>query len=189
MTLLQKLYAKQKADRLKAQIRLEKRRGYARAGRERARARALAEGGLQDLPIETQVAIGAAETPAVAAEPADASVEDLVTRLTAIRERIWRLQSVFAVSLSQETAIEANKYLVLFQALAEQLKAKAPAELGRLVSGHESLLLSPPVPVKQTIPLDVQRFCEIRWEASQSPMRRPPKRDADNVGDGLGWML
>ena len=62
--LFRQLIAKQKADKLKAQLRLEKRRGYARAGREREKARALAESGLQDLPIETQVAIE--ETPAPA---------------------------------------------------------------------------------------------------------------------------
>jgi len=119
----------------------------------------------------------------------DDSVESLVSRLTAIRERIWRLQSVFAVSLAHDVALEANQYLTLFQSLAQELKAKDPAKLDDLVRGHESLLQSPPIPIKQTIPLDVQRLAEIRWEASQSPTRRAPKRPADAVPDGLGWML
>ena len=66
---------------------------------------------------------------------------------------------------------------------------KDPSAVENLVRGHESLLLSPPIPTKKTVPIETQRWCEMRWEAQQSPTRSAPKRDADNVGDGLGWML
>jgi hypothetical protein len=188
MTLLQRLRAKQKADEEKRQARLARRRETALAEREHV----LADG-LNDLPVDVAVdienAVPAEPTPAKLDKAADYSVENLVSRLAAIRERIWRLQATFAVSLSQEIALEANRYLRLFQELAEQLKAKDASALDDLVRGHESLLLSPSVLVKQTIPLDVQRLCEIRWEVSQAPVRRVPTRPADEIHDGLGWML
>lgn len=151
------------------------------------------ESGLDDLPLDVSIAIEESQAqpakPEQAPVPADDPVANLVARLEAIRERIWRLQAVYAVSLSHDCAIEADRYLQLFQTLAEQLKARDAAAFGDLVRGHESLLLSSPVPVRQTIPLDVQRFCEIRWEAQQSPTRSTPTRPADSLGDGLSWML
>jgi hypothetical protein len=51
-TLMQRLKAKQKADAERQEARLEKRRGYAQAGRERERARRVAESGLDDLPLD-----------------------------------------------------------------------------------------------------------------------------------------
>ena len=190
MTLLQKLIARQKAEKEEAakrrEARLAKRRA-ARVARESAQ-----QSGLDDLPVEVAVAIeeNAAQS-STQAEPVrnDDSVENLISRLEAIRERIWRLRAMFAVSLSHDCAVEADRYLQLFQTLAEQLKARDAAAFDDLVRGHESLLLCSPVPVKQTIPLDVQRFCEIRWEAQQSPTRSTPRRPADSIGDGLSWML
>ena len=129
------------------------------------------------------------ESEAAVAVIEDTTVENLMDRLTAIRERIWRLQALFAVTLSQECAVDADRYLKLFQTLAEQLKEKDSAAFERLVSGHESLLLSPPVNVKATIPEETQRWCEIKWEISQAPRRHTPKRDVGSVPDGLGWML
>ena len=182
---------KQKADAIKEAARLARRRGYAKTGRERERARRLAESGLADLPPEITAAME--ENPAQPKEPepapvqADDSVANLVARLTAIRERIWRLQSMFAVSLSQETAIEANNYLQLFQTLAERLKQRDPTAFSDLVSGHESLLQSPALPLKQSIPLATQRLCEMRWQVSQAPAQRAPK--PPTVPDGLDWLL
>jgi hypothetical protein len=150
--------------------------------------RIMDELGQNDEPLPPTAAL-AQSVQAVATEGKDNSVASLVARLEAIRERIWRLQSVFAVSLSHDVALEANKFLVLFQSLAQQLKAKDAAALDRLVRGHESLLLSPPVLVKQTIPLVTQRWCEIKWEAQKAPHCRVEKRSADAVPDGLGWML
>jgi hypothetical protein len=49
--------------------------------------------------------------------------------------------------------------------------------------------MSPPIPVKKTIPLATQEWVELRWQSQLSPIRRPPKRDVDAVPDGPGWML
>src|SRR5437667_3385490 len=100
-TLFQRLRLKQQADRLKAEARLEKRRGYAKAGAERARLRKLTESGLSDLPTNVAVAIEELPAPAPAPEPVkiEASVEDLVARLELIKDRIFRLHAVFATSL------------------------------------------------------------------------------------------
>ena len=93
-TLMERLKAKQKADEDRREARLERRRGYAQAGRERARR--VAESGLDDLPLE--VAVGIEETlekrtPESLKPPEDvASVEDLVGRLTAVRERLFWLR-------------------------------------------------------------------------------------------------
>jgi hypothetical protein len=187
-SILQRLQAKQKADAEKREIRLAKQRGYGVSARKRAKQQ---QSGLDDLPLEIAIAIEESAQPPAPEEvkPADVSVEELVARLTAIRERIWRLQAVFAVSLSHDTAVEADRYLHLFQVLAAELKIKDAAALDQLVAGHESLLLSPPAPVRQTIPIETQRLVELRWEASQTPLRRVPKRSADCVGDGLDWIL
>jgi hypothetical protein len=191
MALLRKLLAKQKADRKEAERKrdalLEKRRGYAKAARERELAK---RNGLSDLPPLVAVAIEEAlKTPAPEpAEPKpDASPEELVARLESIKERIFRLRAVYAVSLSVDAAMEANRYLVLFQELAQSLKAKDAEAYDNLVRGHESMLLSPPVPVRQSIPQDTQRLVELRWEAMRSPARREPKPPA--VSDGLDWLV
>lgn len=190
-SLMERLKEKQKADADRREARLEKRRGYAQAGRERERARRLAESGLDDLPLDIAVRLEelpAADPPPVPVQP-DASSAELVKRLEAIKDRIFRLRATFAVSLSQDAAMEGNRFVVLFQDLARQLQAKDADALAALTLGHESLLLSPPVPVRQTIPLETQRLCELRWEVSQSPMRHIPKRPVENVPDGLSWML
>jgi hypothetical protein len=176
MSLMQRIRAKQKADAEKAALRLEKRRGYARAARDRA---AQAASGWDDLPLEVAVAIeerlSAAPKPAPEPPKPDASVEQLVERLEAIKDRIFRLRAVSAVSLSQETAIEANRYVSLFQDLAAELKAKQPEALEKIVAGHEAMLTSPPVRVRQQIPIETQQLVELRWEVMRSPARRPPK--------------
>ena len=193
MTLMQALLAKQKLDRHKAEARLEKRRGYAKAGRERERARRLAESGLDDLP--DVVALALEQTPTTAPKPAttppsqDSNPAELVARLEAIKERIFRLHSVYAVSLSIDCAIEANQFLAIFQEIAAQLKSRDPQALEKVVSGHEAILLSPPIPVKQTIPLETQRLVELRWELSQAAVQRPPTPTRPNVPDGLDWLV
>ena len=192
MTLMQALLAKQKLDEEKAARRLELRRGYAKAGRERRkRAKALAETGLLDLPPEVQAQIKlTSETPAPAVEPpkiADATVEELVTRLMSIRERIFRLSAMFAVSLSWDCAVEANKFLTIFQALAAELKEKDESALEQITRGHEAVLLSPTIPVKQTIPIETQRLAELQWEVNRTPARREPT--PSTVSDGLDWLV
>src|SRR5579871_4190378 len=152
------------ADERARQRRLEMRRGYDKAGRERrTRAKAIADGGIQELPLETQVSmqILEAQSPATVPEAPkipDATVEEMVERLIAIRERIFRLSALFAVSLSSDCAMEANRYLELFQDLAEQLEAKDANALATVTSGFESMLMSPPFPTRKTIPLDTQRL-------------------------------
>jgi hypothetical protein len=93
------------------------------------------------------------------------------------------------VSLSHDCALEANQYVQRFQDLVQQLREKDASALEDLVRGHESLLLSPPAIVKENIPFNVQRWCEVRWEVSKAPVRRVPSLVTDNVPDGLGWML
>jgi hypothetical protein len=124
MALMQKLLAKQKADAARREARLEKRRAYAKAARERELA---LQNGLNDLPdsialaIEELPATPEPEPPPV--QPA-ASAEELVARLEAIKDRIFRLHAVFAVSLSQDAAMEANRYLILFQDLASNFRRR-----------------------------------------------------------------
>jgi hypothetical protein len=185
-TLMQRIRAKQQADAEKAALRLEKRRGYARAARDRA---LQAANGLDDLPLEVAVAIEQqlSAAPEPTPEPPKPSVEELVARLEAIKDRIFRLHAVFAVSLSQETAIEANRFVALFQGLAAELRAKQPEALEKIVAGHEAILTSPPVRVRQQIPIETQKWVELRWEAMQSPARRAPKPPM--VPDGLdAWV-
>jgi hypothetical protein len=182
--------AKLADDERKRQARLEKRRGYDKAGRERrALARALAEGGLQDLPALVAAAVEQAPAPATPEppKPVDATVPELVVRLEAIKDRIFRLRAVFAVSLSWDCVIEANKYLTIFQDLAAELKLKDEKAFDQIVSGHEATLLSPILPDRRTVPIEVQRAVELRWEVSQAPARRAPTPPA--VPDGLGWLV
>lgn len=189
MANLRRLAAKQRADAARVAERLARRKA-ARIAKKVTRTAATTDG-LADLPVDVAVGIelnGLGESVAAPAPViADDSVPGLVERLTTIRERIWRLQSVFAVSLSHDCLMEANRCLMLFQDLAERLKAKDADKLADLVRGHEALLLSPPIPVKQSIPLDTQRLCEMRWEITQAPSQRPPKPPA--VSDGLEWLL
>ena len=175
MALMRKLLAKQKADKQRAQLKreilLEKSRGYAKAGYERARQRKLTESGLQDLPINIAVAIE--ETlakPAPAPEPPKvvdtATAEELTARLTAIRERLFWLQAVWATTLSPDVYQEANRYRDLFRTIGEQLNAIDPAALDRLVVGHEALLLAEPASPKPQISLAAQQWFELAGEAS-----------------------
>ena len=185
--LMRKLLAKQRADRekeeSKRETRAQKRREYARAGRERDRLRRLASG-LASLPF-------ADEPTKTKPEPvqSDPSAEELVARLEAIKQRILRLHSVFATTLAFDCAMEANRYVILFQNIAAELKARQPEALENLVRGHEAILLSPPVPVRQQIPIETQQWCETRWEATRSPIRRVAKRATDTIHDGLSWMV
>jgi hypothetical protein len=127
----------------------------------------------------------------VSVPPSEASVDDLVARLESIKDRIFRLQAVFAVSLAHDAAIEANRYLCLFQTIAADLKLKNPEALEKIVAGHEFAILSPAIPFKRTVSLDTQRMIELRWESQSGPTRRelPKPRPDGYVADGLpGWV-
>jgi hypothetical protein len=185
--LMRKLLAKQKADRekeeSKRETRAQKRREYASTARERDRLRRLSSG-LASLADATEPAKAMPEP-----VPPDPSAEDLVVRLEAIKQRILRLHSMFATTLAFDCAMEANRYVTLFRNLAQELKAKDPDALTALTLGHEAILLSPPVPVRQQIPVETQKLCELQWEVMRSPIRRVPKRATDTIHDGLSWML
>jgi hypothetical protein len=186
MRLMQRLAARQKADAARAEEMAAKR--YAvRIARNVARDEAEANG-LDDLPLAIAVAIELNPQPVTpASAPEDDSVLSLVARLTAIREKIWRLQAMFAVTLSTDCAMDANKYLALFQTIAAQLKIKDATALDELTRGHESLLLSPSIPLKQTVPLSTQRLVETRWEAMTQSIRKAPK--PPTIPDGLDWLV
>jgi hypothetical protein len=194
MALLRKLLAKQKTDaeeaERKQEERLEKRRGYARAARDRELAR---QNGLSDLPPLVAVAIEEAlKTPAPAiAKPAEvaASVEDLVARLTLIRERLFWLQAVFATTLSDDAFHEAEKYRSVFRELYEKLHDIDPAAGDRLIVGHEALLLSEPAAPRPRLSLAVQQWFELAGEVqSRSAVRAASKPDG-YVSDGLQAFL
>jgi hypothetical protein len=190
MALLRKLLAKQKADREEAErkheARLEKRRGYARAARERERSK---HDGLADLPVEVAFAIEQAPTmpapEAVKVAEELLSVEELVSRLTAIRERLFWLQAVWANSLSPDVYQEAESYRILFQNLSEQLRGRDPAALDRIVAGHEALLLSEPGAPKPSVPLATQRLFELAAEIQSVRSARPASTPNGYVADGL----
>ena len=190
-SLITQIKTKQRREAEDAARRLELRR--VAQIRRRKIAREAQDDGLSDLPLEVAIAMESNPAPAPPLpEPApapDDSVESLVARLTAIRERIWMLQAVFATSLSQETAIAANGYLALFQTIAEQLRAKDFSALESLVRGHESLLQAPALPIRPSIPLSTQQFVQMRWEAMTQPTRRPPKQPSGYVPDGLQSFL
>jgi hypothetical protein len=192
MTIMQRLRAKQKADAMRAAEQAEKRRA-ARIAKKVAPA-AAKDDGLNDLPLAVAIAIELNPAQPVKPEPSapaamDDSVPGLVARLTAIREKIWRLQAMFATTLSPDCLLDANKYLTLFQSIAEQLRAKDAGELDALTRGHESLLLSPSIPLKQSVPLSTQKLVEMRWEAMTQPTQRAPKRPSDEIHDGLSCLF
>jgi hypothetical protein len=148
--------------------------------------------GIDDLPVAVALVVeeNLAQTPAAEPTPASASpatTAELVARLTAIRERIWRLRAVFAVTLSHDAAVEADRYVEMFQYIGRELQAKDAGEYASLTRGHEALLESPPVTVRPTIPLAVQHLAEMRWHAATQPRQRTPK--SPTVPDGLDWMV
>jgi hypothetical protein len=149
--------------------------------------------GIHDLPAEVAVVVEENLAQSLAADPAPvpstATVPELVERLTAIRERIWRLRSVYAVTLSQDTAVEANQYVDLFQSLAAELRVRDADALEALTRGHESTLLSPPVTVRPTIPLAAQMWCEMKWLAQRQPEEPGRNIGPDTIHDGMGQFL
>jgi hypothetical protein len=189
MSLMQRIRAKQKADAEKAEARLEKRRGYARAARERAQA----ANGLDDLPIEVAVAIEQqlSATPEPEPEPPkpDASVGELVARLEAIKDRIFWLAAVWANTLSSDVRHEAERFRAIFRELDGQLRAQDPAAADRIIEEHEALLLAEPDPAKPRVSLAVQQWFELMGEVRNTrTVRAEPKPDG-YVPDGLQAFL
>jgi hypothetical protein len=151
--------------------------------------------GIHDLPVEVAAVVeeNLAQSQAADHAPVEsessATVAELVERLSAIRERIWRLRALFAVTLSHDTAIEANQYVKLFQSLGAELQAKDAGEFAKLTAGHEALLTSPPVIVRPTIPLATQMWCEMKWLAQRQPEEPGRNTGPDTIHDGMGQFL
>ena len=114
----------------------------------------------------------------------DLSVDELVRQLEAIKERIFRLLAVFAVSLSRECSAELESWRSKFICMAETLRKKDPERLNVIVEGHEKLLLTKlKSSSKPTIPIAVQQNEQLRWWIRQLP-KRPPQRKI-TYSDGL----
>jgi len=110
--------------------------------------------------------------------------DDLIARLTAIRERLFWLAACWATTLSPDIAWEADRYRKLFHDLADELCKLDADAVDALIVGHEALLLAEPTS-KPTIPLAAQRWHELAGEVRSAPAVPPkPKRD-DYVPDGL----
>jgi hypothetical protein len=147
----------------------------------------LASSNPNNLPLEVAVVIE--ESAATVVKKRDdapqGSAPSLIDRLTAIRERLFWVQAVWANTLSPDVAREADRYRELFRELSEQLRKLDPDAVDRLIAGHEALLLAEPTPPKPTIPSDAQRWfdlmCELRGQRRQAPMARP----VGYVPDGL----
>jgi hypothetical protein len=162
--------------------------------RTRRETRPSEQNGLDDLPVEVAVVIeeNSARKAAPVSQPAkpgDASLEDLVARLTAIRERLFWLQAIWATTLSHDVYQEADRYGQLFHDLGEQLKAKTPDELDRLIAGHEALLLAEPISQKPTLSLATQRWFELAAEIRDAPAGRHSIQLDGYVADGLQSFL
>lgn len=140
-----------------------------------------------NLPLEVFVAIEehVPETPATPTVPTPDSADNLVQRLTAIRQRLFYLQAVWANTLSHDVALEADRYRLLFRDLAEELRKQDPEAVDRLIAGHEALLLADHSNPKPTLPITAQRWFELSGEV-RSERNQPPKpRSANYVPDGL----
>ena len=174
----------QQRERLRKQL-LEQRR------RQRAELKQRKESGLDDLPAMVAASIelhSPVPQEIKPADPASDSVDDLVKRLEAIKRRLFWLQAVFANTLSRDTALEADRYRQLFHDVGEQLKAKDRNAFDRLVAGYEALLLAEPVPIKGTIPINVQRRFELLGELQLRPSPKPIPKPG-YVPDGLQSFL
>lgn len=124
------------------------------------------------------------------AKPPDPeSAAGLILRLTAIRERLFWLAAVYANTLSQDVALEADAFRKLFRDIGERLKSLDAQAYEDLIAGHEALLLSEPAPVKHTIPLKLQESVEMLWEMQSLPKPKPTPTRPYSVPDGLNWML
>lgn len=114
--------------------------------------------------------------------------DNLIARLTAIRERLFWLQACWATTLSPDIAWEADRYRKLFHDLADELRKIDADAVSRLVEGYETLLCAEPMN-KPTIPLAAQRWHELALEA-RSERAVPPKAKPDcYVPDGLQHLV
>ena len=114
--------------------------------------------------------------------------DDLVARLTAIRERLFWLAACWATTLSPDIAWEADRYRKLFHELADELRKLDADAVSHLMEGYEALLCAEPMN-KPTIPLAAQRWHELAGEVRSAPAV-PQKRKPDGyVPDGLQHLV
>jgi hypothetical protein len=139
-----------------------------------------------NLPLDVALVIeeNSSTPPSVQRDDAPDTIENLVARLTAIRERLFWLAACWATTLSPDIAREADRYRDLFHDVAEQLRKQDPEKVDALITGHEALLLAEPSS-KPTLPSRWQQWFElageVRGERSQLPRPKPP----GYVPDGL----
>jgi len=112
--LYHQLLRKQRAEREAQKAKERIARLHAQQGKELTPEPEEESSGLEDLPDQIALVLAAplitappTPQPAKRALPPD-SVENLVRRMTAIRERIFWLRAVFATTLSQDCAIESR---------------------------------------------------------------------------------
>lgn len=144
-----------------------------------------------NLPLDVAVAIeeNAPTTVPAQREDAPASVENLIARLTAIRDRLFWLQSVWAVSLSHDVAYEADSYRQVFRELSDQLRKQDADAADKLIAGHEALLLADLSPPKPTLPIATQRWFELAGEVRSERSQPPQPKPTGYVPDGLQRFL
>lgn len=146
-----------------------------------------------NLPLDVAVLVeenAASATATIAPkrrEEAPDTAAHLVERLTAIRERLFWLQAVWANTLSPDVAWEADRYRQLFCDLAVQLRKCDPIAVDALIVGHEALLLAEALPSKPKLPTSAQHWFELVNEILSQHRRSPqplPKPEG-YVADGL----
>jgi len=114
--------------------------------------------------------------------------DDLVARLTAIRERLFWLAACWATTLSPDIAWEADRYRKLFHELADELRKLDADAVETLIVGHEALLLAEPT-TKPTIPLAAQRWHELAGEVRSEPAVHQKRKPDGYVPDGLQHLV
>lgn len=138
-----------------------------------------------NLPLDVAVAIDSASPAAPVPQPDEKpDTADILQRLLAIRDRLFWLHAVWATTLSPDVAYQADQYRELFRELAEVLRKEDAGALDRIVTGHESLLLSEPMK-RPTVPLAAQQWHEIVGEVRNERSRPPTPRSAGYIPDGL----
>lgn len=117
--------------------------------------------GLEDLPDQIAVILAAPpitappapETPKREALPPD-SVENLVRRMTAIKQRIFWLRAVFATTLSQDCALESNRFLQIFQDLRSAVEGESARGIGKAGTGSRESAAEPSCPSQADYPAE-----------------------------------
>src|SRR4051812_19807448 len=139
-----------------------------------------------NLPLDVVLSMedGSATPLPAQSEDAPDTVESLVTRLTAIRERLFWLAACWATTLSPDIAREADRYRELFHDLAEQLRKQDPDKVDGLIVGHEALLLCEPSP-KPTLPMAAQQWFELAGEVRSQHHQPLRPKSPGYVPDGL----